>query len=197
MNRCFALCLALIFLAGGCALNPQTVAIAPLVDARSQAIGNNRTLALQVQDRRPRQPFGARGGVYDTALINPRTEVAQAVYQALEERLVASGFRVSKAVGSEPLALSVEILRIDYLSEPGTALGSPLVNQIRLHAAIAATARNGARILNSQYQASSTKRQIGYPSAAENERLINAVLAETLRQLLHDPDVLQVLTVLP
>lgn len=180
----------MLLILAGCALSPQTVAIKPFVDARSQPIGRDRALALDVVDRRPQQAFGNRGGVYATALISPRTDVAQSVRQALAERLQASGFRIAPAGSEAPLALRVDIEKIDYIAHPDQLVGGGLVNEVRIQAAISALARNGGQTLSGQYQANSARRQLGHPKEVDNELFINEVVGETLRQLLHDPKIM-------
>ncbi|MFO1351606.1 MAG: YajG family lipoprotein [Gammaproteobacteria bacterium] len=179
-------------LLGACALSPQEVTVKPLVDVQSQPIGRDRLLSLEVIDRRPRQTFGARGGIYDTAVIAPRGDVAQTVWQALAERLRADQFKVIGA-GEAPLAMRVELLRIEYLVNSAPAVGGPLVNEIRVNCAIQASIRNAARAVSGQYQANSARRQLGFPNAADNEAMLNEAIHHTLRQLLQDPAVLKLL----
>jgi len=173
---------------GGCALSPQTVAIKPLIDARSYPIGRGRSLALEVVDQRPVAHFGTRGGLYDTAFISPRTEVAPVIRQALAERLGADGFKVTLDQASAPLAIRVEIQRIDYI-----ASGDPMKKEVRVEAAIRAVTRNGGRTLTSQYRASKTHQVLTPPDEVENEAIINEVVAEALRRLLQDGALLDLL----
>ena len=150
----------------GCALSPQTVAILPAIDVRAEPIGRGRNILLEVLDQRPQQAIGARGGVYDTATITPRTDVVQGVEQALAERLEASGFNVGKddtevVLGSE-LGLRVAVLSIDYQAQTGAQLGTPLLNEIKLNAEIEATVTNNNNRRSGQYQALSQRRQLGF-----------------------------------
>ena len=180
-----------------CALSPQTVAVLPAIDVRAEPIGRGREILLAVIDQRPQQAIGARGGIYDTATITPRTDVVQGVEQALAERLEASGFNVIKATGelaaTPELGLQVAVLSIDYQALTGSQLGTPLLNEIKLSAEVNATATNSSGSRTGQYQALSQRRQMGYPNAEENEIMINDVLARALKQLLEDRNILELL----
>jgi uncharacterized lipoprotein YajG len=94
MKKCLVIGVLLAAELISCALSPQTVAIKPLLNAQSYPLGRGRNLVREVLDQRPKFYFGSRGGVYHTALITPRTDVAQAIRQALAERLSANGFKV-------------------------------------------------------------------------------------------------------
>lgn len=182
------LAIVLAFVLSSCALSPQTVAIKPLLDVQSYPIGRGRSLALDVVDQRPDVHFGTRGGVYGTALISPRVDVAQAIRQSLAERLSANGFSVTLPQPASPLSMRVEIQRIDYI-----ASGDPIVNEIQVRAAIRAITRNGEKSLSSQYKASNTRQVLKPPNEVENEAIINEVVAETLKRMLNDKSILDLL----
>lgn len=172
----------------GCALSPQTVVITPRIDVQSHPIGQGRALALEVVDQRPVDHFGYRGGVYDTAVISPQTDVAQTIRQALAERLRASQFVVTPPRSDAPISMRVEIQRIDYV-----ASGEPVITEVRAYAVIRVVIRHGERILTTQYQANSARRVLGPPRAAENEAIINEVIAQVLQRMLQDGAVLDLL----
>jgi len=180
---------ALILIVSGCAPQPQSIIVKPLVDARSQPIGNNRVLVLTVTDRRPQTTLGNLSANNKQQIpISSRSDVTQAVQQALSERLQASGFHIVKPASTAALVLHIDIQRIDYaVSRDPLTVGLP-INIIAVNAVLRAVARKQNRMLSGQYQANSTRRQLGYPSAVDNELLLNNVLAEALRQLLHDPE---------
>lgn len=190
--------LVLASLMVGCGLSPQTVALRPVLNVPSPAIGQGRSLALVVVDRRATPAFGSRGGVYDTALITPLTDVAAAVRKALAERLQASGFVIQATEAQNrvaaALALHVEINKIDYRII-GPAIGSPVVNDVQVKALLNATLRsaNAGRSLSGTYQAASFRRVAAYPSAADNADLLNKVVATALQQLLQDPKMIDLL----
>jgi uncharacterized lipoprotein YajG len=191
MKKCLVIGILLAAELIGCALSPQTVAIKPLLNAQSYSIGRGRSLALEVLDQRPTVHFGSRGGVYRTALITPRTDVAQAIRQALAERLSANGFKVvlPPPTSVTPLSMRVDIQRIEYI-----ARGDPIVNEVHIKAAIRASTRNGDKILTSQYQANKVRRVLTPPDEVENEIMINEIVAEALQHLLQDKAVLDLLS---
>lgn len=185
--------LFVLVLTGGCALSPQTLMLRPFIDAPATPIGRDRALLLGVDDRRPEAALGRRGGVYDTALISPANSASDAVFAALAERLRAGGFQVvtepqDGAGGGVAAALQVTLLRLDYVVRPDPLVLGPLFNEIRASAVLSATLTAAATRRSGVYQASSVQRQLGYPTAADNEETVNGVLSDALKQLLLDPE---------
>ena len=178
----------LLGIGSGCALSPQTVALTPFINVASHPVGRDRKLALEVVDMRPSPAFGTRGGVYDTAEITPRANVAQVVRQALAERLTASQFVVTAPNPGAPISMRVEILGIFY-----TASGKPMITEVRAGATVRAITRNGKRTLTSQYEAKSVRQTVGAPSEAENETILNEVLAQALQRMMQDNSIWELL----
>lgn len=178
----------------GCALSPQTVTLTPLVDVGMPFTGHGRALELTVTDDRGQTVIGSRGGIYgDTALLTPRTDIAQTLRQALAERLSAAGFQVRPAQTTAPASLNVSLRQLHYqIGNPAGPAGS-LLNDVRVEAVLEATARRDEQSRSAQYRASSVRRVLGYPSEADNEAMINESVDQTLRQLLQDPALLQLL----
>jgi uncharacterized lipoprotein len=165
-----------------------------LVDVGVPAIGRNRPLALEVTDARDSPVFGSRGGLYgETALLTPRTEVAQSLRQALGERLAAAGFRIVTADTPDSVSLDVRIQQLDYRLDTPAGPGGGVVNDARAEAVLDAILTNAGRSHGARYQASSVRRVVGYPSEADNAALLNEVVAQSLRQLLQDPQLLALL----
>ncbi len=178
----------------GCALSPQTVTLSPLIDVGMPQIGRGQTLALAVIDKRPRQSFGSRGGIYGgTAVITPANNVAQTLRQALAERLHAAGFRVATGETGTPLGLVVQIRQIHYQIKQIQGLGGSLVNNVQVTVQLDAMVHNANQSSSGQYQASSVRQVLGYPSTADNAVMINHAVAGALRQLLQDPQLLGLL----
>lgn len=186
--------LTLLLWLGGCALSPQQVLLRPFIDVPADLPGNGRSIKVTVTDDRQQPAFGHRGGVYNTAEITPRGDVAQAVFRALAERLQASRFTVINgaatgeltATAPAELELAVQVRQLDYLTRNDLLVGGPLLNEIRLTALLTATARTAGASRSGRYQANSVLRRLGHPSAAENEEMINEVLSQALKQLLLD-----------
>ncbi len=183
-------CLAalLAVLAAGCALSPQTIGIHPVLDVAAPAIGHGRALALEVVDQRAAADFGARGGVYATATVAPRNEVAGAVRAALAERLQAMQFQLAPPGAAAPVQLRVEVLRIDY-----RALGEPVVNEVRAGAEVRGVVRNAGFGFTGQYRANSARQVVGPPGGETNEAIVNEILSQALQRLLSDRGVLDAL----
>ncbi len=191
MSIARALCLSVLpaLVLAACAVSPQTVALTPRLDVASPAIGRGRALVLEVVDVRPHVHFGSRGGVYDTALIAPRTDVAAAVRDALAERLVASQFQIVEAGADGAPALRVEIQRIDYRLDQRTVPA-----QVSTAARVRAVARNGATTLAGQYESSRSLQVLTLPDEARNEALLEAAVARALERILQDPAILDLLS---
>lgn len=181
--------LAVSLLPTGCALSPQSVQVQPVLDVAVPALGRNRPLALEVVDQRPTPQFGARGGVYTTALISPAGDVAAAVRRALAERLGAAQFQVLPTPAEAPLGLRVEILRVDY-----RASGEPVVTEVRASAEVRALARNGTRSFTGQYRANSARQVVGPPGDADNQAIINEIITQALQRMLADQGLLDALS---
>ena len=175
-----------------CALSPQSITLNPVLNVAVPTQAQTRTITLQVLDLRSNKAFGTRGGVYDTALITPRLEVAQALYRALAERLQSANFQISDTDSTTLPRLEIRIERIDYGLTPVIAGG--LLNEIKVNALIRATVLNDNRVLSGQYQATSARRLNAYPSAQKNETLLNEVIGKALQSLLADQELIALLS---
>ena len=183
--------IVLSFLLLGCALSPQSITLSPVLNVAVTAQSQPQTIALNVLDLRPNRAFGTRGGVYDTALITPRTDVAQTLYRVLAERLRNGNFQLSDSIAAALPLLEVRIERIDYGAIPVIAGG--ILNEIKVNALISATVRNRGHVLSAQYQAASSRQINAYPSAEQNETLLNEVVGKALQSLLADQELLNLL----
>lgn len=181
-------CIALLTLLGGCALSPQLVTVQPLVDVAAAPVGRGRMLGLEVVDTRAQPEFGTRGGVYATATVGPHNDVAAAVRRALAERLSAARFVVTPPQAAAPVGLRVEIIRIAYQTG-----GSPVVGEVRASAQVRAIVRNGAYTFTGDYTANSARQVVGPPGAAENEKIINEIVSQSLQHMLSDRKLLEAL----
>ncbi|MFO1359675.1 YajG family lipoprotein [Plasticicumulans sp.] len=179
---------AVLAVAGGCALSPQTLNIHPSLDVAAPPLGRGRPLVLEVIDTRTEPAvFGIRGGIYQTATVGPRNDVAAAVRQALAERLGAAGFVLSTPQpGSR--TLRVELLRIDYL-----ASGEPAVGEIRSSCEVRASVANAGSSYSGNYRANSVRQVVGSPGIEENEKIVNEIIAQALQRMLADRGLLDTL----
>lgn len=181
--------LAAALLIGGCALSPQTIDVAPSVTVEPAAIGQGRTLALDVVDKRPRAYFGTRGGVYGvTSTIGPTGDVSAGVRKAMAEALTAKGFRVVPAGSAADLLMRLDVEDISYV-----ASGDPVVRSVETAARIGAVIRRGDNEYSGRAQVKQSKDVITAPDAAQNETLINATLSQALERLLKNNDLVDFL----
>ena len=170
-----------------CANAPQQVNLQPFIEAPLSAIGRGRALSLEVVDKRSSPTVGylAAVGGNPPLVVN---NVQGPLWQALAERLQGTAqFQVSQQAGA-PLALRVELVQLDYQTA-----GQPVVSEVRAHALIRASIRNGERTLNGQYQSNSARSVLGPPRAVDNEYLLNEAISRALDRMLSDPQVLAAL----
>ena len=182
-----------MLLSQSCALSPQSVVLRPTLDVSIPALSQTQTVALKVLDLRATEAFGMRGGIYNTALITPRTDLAETLRRVLAERLQHGNFQVIEMIeaNSPPLSLEVRIKRIDY--GVTSVLAGGLLNEVRVNAMFQATARSTQNTLSGQYQATGTRQINGYLSAQQNEALLNKVVGQALQSMLADQELLAVL----
>src|SRR5687767_9630048 len=86
--------LGMLFTLTGCAFNPQTANIAPIVTVMNSSEGNGVTVAVRVVDERPSKSLGRRGaGAYGAAAeITAAQDLATVVQKEITDGLAKKGF---------------------------------------------------------------------------------------------------------
>jgi uncharacterized lipoprotein len=167
----------------GCALSPQTVTINPTLQATPSAHGGGRTLGITVTDARGAETFGTRGGLYaDTSDIVPDPNMLATIRAAVAGRMSGAGFTVQPPGGSGAIDMQVILRAVQYV-----ASGEPTVRSIDIRATIEAVVTAGDRTYKGDSKVSQTHAVLKPPSAADNERFLNEIIALALDRILANP----------
>lgn len=185
-----AVLLAAVLACSACALSPQVVTLAPVPAVTGKTFGANRTIALSVVDKRERAYFGTRGGLYQTAYIEPAGDITAPIRAALAGGLAGYGFRVVATGEPADYSMLVDVGSIDY-----KATGSPALTTVTTSADIGVVlrAQNGEEY-SGRAKVSQSKEIPLMPGARDNETLINSTVSKTLERMLTQPEILQFLT---
>ena len=165
-----------------CALSPQTVHVDPQLAATAPAqTSAGIRISLSVADTRTTQIIGYRGGVYDTASLTAERGLEDNIRKAVTGAYQAAGFTVLDAGQAGDVRLRVELTELQYAVEGGN-----FVRGVSLAAAVRAVSESDARTLTANYRETLQKDLLKAPTAQDNERLINEVLAKALNRLVAD-----------
>ena len=173
-------------LIGGCAITSMEAKIAPDVAVAQSNIGQGRTIGVQVVDERPNSDIGRRavGG----AKIKMEDDIA-AIYQAsIIEGLSRQGFSPVVGAQSDGPTLKVEIRSLNHDVSTGWWTAG-----VEIDSTIKAYAINTDESYERVYRASDDDRMAVIPGAKTSNRKLNAVVSGTLRQLLEDRKLLEIL----
>jgi len=175
---------AAALLAGGCALSPQAIDVAPQLQASPPVAGGGRSMALAVTDARPQQAFGTRGGVYAaTAFVAPADDITVPIRAALAARLREAGFLVQPAGAPADLDMQVTVRAIDYI-----ASGSPNVRAVQTRAVVEVRVEDGTQVYKGESKVSASREVLKAPGLADNERMINTIIGQALDRLLENAE---------
>ena len=178
---------ALLVLASGCALSPQTVNIHPALDiSRLSSRAQGTSIALAVSDARSNRVVGYRGGVYATASITTDANLSAAVRTELARALGKLGYRVVDDGANADIALSVELAGLGY-----KVTEDRVTRTIETTATVRGRSTAGSITRTGEYRDRRTKEVVKAPSEADNEELLNQVLSAVLQRLVSDPDLLK------
>ncbi len=175
--------LALAALLTGCALSPQQLQLAPVVEVNRAGVGAGSTINLQVVDNRSTKEFGTRGGVYDkTSLITPKNDVSEAVGTAMETALRQMGFNVNRFGGESGPTLTVYVDQIQ-LTSPNKNYAS----DIELRTALRGEVKTGRETYTGSYKKSGERRYAAPPDEEENQDQLNQLVGDCIEAMLRDP----------
>lgn len=182
--------LALSTFVTGCAFNPQKVTLAPSPASSSSTLGSGITVAVKVNDERPKQSLGRRGSGYGPAAeITSSEDVASVVRNALIKGLEQKGFSTSVSTANQSIKLTVDLRLLEYSTSMGMWTGG-----VQIQAAAKATAVNKDATFEKLYRSDKEERVVVVPTAETNQEWINARLSDLLTQILNDPELLAVLS---
>jgi uncharacterized lipoprotein len=172
----------------GCALSPQTITIDPALQADGpKAIGQGRTLALEVVDSRPSPIIGERGGVYpETSSISTTGDITPNIWRALSGILSDYQFSVVEGDADGSLKMKVVIESIDYVASGGSR-----VTGVTTSAVVGVVCVNGTREFTGRYRGNTSRDVFIPPDTEENQKLINETLAKVLDRVVSDEKLLE------
>lgn len=186
MKRSVSIILASAFALSGCAYTSMDAKIAPDVMVAESNIGAGRPVGIVVVDERPTQDVGKRSVV--GAKIKMDDDVA-AIYQtALIDGLKRKGFDAQPGEVADAPTLKIEIRSLAYDVSAGWWTGG-----IETDSSFKAYALNAGESYEKMYRSNDENRTMVVPGAKSSNKKLNAVVSDSLRQLLEDQKMLEVL----
>ncbi len=189
MSRLTLLLAALVAMAG-CTFTPQTANIDPEIEVAEENLGQGTTVKLVVKDERANDEIGRRGtGAMRGAAITAERSVAEVFHEELAEVLTKKGFVIAVQDDSYQTTLDVEIRALEYSTSVGFWTGGEHMN-----VAVKAIGNNGVDTYEKFYRSEEEKRVMFVSGAKGNEELINAAVAEVLKQFAADGELFTLLS---
>lgn len=176
---------SILFFTAGCAITSMEAKIRPDINVVQSDIGKGRQIGILVVDERPDDKIGKRAAA--GAAIKMKEDLAAIYQSALLEGMRRKGF--------EPIAgeidgvnLKVEIRALSYDVTTGWWTGG-----IDTDSAIKAYAKGTEEVYERLYRSSDENRVVFVPGAKGSNEKLNGVVNQTLRALLEDQKLLEVL----
>ena len=184
----YMILVCLLAVLSACALSPQTVTIEPALQVeQAQAIGQGRTLALEVVDSRPNAIIGKRGGVYpETSSISTTGDITPNIWRAVSAVLSDYQFSVVEGDADGSLKMKVVIESIDYVASGGSR-----VTGVTTSAVVGVVCVNGTREFTGRYRGNTSRDIFITPDTEDNQKLINETLAKVLDRVVSDEKLLE------
>lgn len=174
--------LALTFSA--CALSPQHVELMPSVEVTSR-LPVAHIVSLSIEDQRPQNYLGTRGGVYaDTSYIYPATSLQQSLRPAALQALQQLGLQ-TEGVSPQPILIKLVIEQLSYQMDDRA-----LPKKVTLNTRIRAELTRGTQQHQGNFNSAKVYNFVKSPSAEQNQKIVNEILSETLTRLFNDPQLL-------
>jgi uncharacterized lipoprotein YajG len=170
----------------GCAWVSQTATLKLEPRTIPSKIGQGRTVAVRVVDRRPARTIGYRGLDSKNAAITTDQNVADLFQQKLLESLARKGFTAIPHDGAPGRLVVVEVRQIKYTTDMEFWKGI-VQTEAEL---VASMVKDGVKF-EQAYLAERKETAIEAPSAKTNERLINGAVSDALQKLLEDERLLR------
>jgi uncharacterized lipoprotein YajG len=187
--RLLTLLLAGVIAAGwltGCAWVSQTATLKLEPRTMPSKVGQGRTVAVRVLDRRPTHTIGYRGLDSKNAAITTDQNVADLFKEKLLESLAGKGFTAIPYDGAPGRLLVVEVRQIKYTTDMEFWKGI-IQTEAEL---VASMVKDGVKF-EQFYLAERKETAVEAPSAKTNERLINSAVSGALQKLLEDERLLR------
>lgn len=189
MSKIAFLALCAAVMVNGCAITSMEAKIRPDISVTESNIGQGRAIGVRVLDERPSQTVGKRAAAGASIKME---EDLETIYQtALMDGLRRKGFAPEPGEIDGP-NLKVEVRALAYDVSIGWWTGG-----IETDSAIKAYVNGATENYERLYRASDEDRAVFVPGAKGSNAKLNAVVNETLRSLLEDQKLLEVLAALP
>lgn len=186
----FIILMAAIVAMTGCTYTPQSATIDPTIEVAEENLGQGAVVKLNVKDERANDEIGRRGtGALRGAAITSERSVAEVFQDELSEVLTKKGFVVAGPDDDYQTKLDVEIRALEYSTSMGFWTGGEHMN-----VAVKVIGDNGGEPYENFYRSEEEKRVMFVSGAKGNEELINAAVAEVLKQFAADSDLFQLLS---
>ncbi len=181
MNKNTASVFYVYLLISACALSPQVIDVSPTLQVEMSAAQNKiNPITVVVNDSRPSNQLGSRGGVYsDTALLTTNQDMTTEIRAALVGAFESIGFSVSNNL--TPTGLNVSILELSYNNQKKTA-----VNSVTVRAVVKVECRNQQYSMENEYTITDSQDYIKLPSDKENVNIVNSTLSTALNRMFQD-----------
>lgn len=173
-----------------CILAQQQVALAPVVNVAPSDQGGHVTVAVRVVDDRTTLSLGRRGNDdLEGAEITSDQDVALVVQRHVLDGLRRKAFQpVAYSEAADP-RLTVEVRLLQYSTSKGLWTGG-----IHIRSALKVIAHRAGASYERMYRKDREERVVIVPTADTNERWINEVLGDNLKDLFLDDELFKFLS---
>lgn len=183
MNKLVKLGIVLLaaVLMPACALSPQTIQISPDLIPDGIKPVSGVTLALDVHDGRQNRVVGYRGGVYTTASITTRENVADAIRAEVSRVLTGLGVSIVAKGAPADISLDLDLQQLTY-----TAKQEKILWKASVVAVINARVSVGSKSVSNNFEDQLSREFATTPSMFDNAKLINDVVSKLLQRVIED-----------
>lgn len=181
MARIAGAAMATVLLAGCAQLSPQQVTFQP--DVPESAIeGDGSTLWIDIEDNRPTNVIGQRGGVYaKSSDITPAGNLRDLLRSTAESVLVDAGYQLVDMSPDVELTLALD--ELSYRLEDVDAARKEATGAAK----ISIQAVRGGTVYSNSFRSQRSIETLRYPSTEENTELLNHVFNAVVERALTDP----------
>lgn len=182
INRTVLATVAILLMAGCAQLSPQQVAFNPELSDESIPNGAGTTLMVEVEDRRPNNEIGRRGGAYpESSTITPQGNLGDRLRELTEEVIQRAGYQQVDMNPEVELNVSLDELKYTVEDIDATRKGATASAQFSVQAV------RGGSVYSNSFRAQRSIETLRYPSTEENSDLLNHVFDAALERMFADP----------
>lgn len=173
----------------GCAFTPQTISIRPSLRVEENAIGQGKSIYINVVDKRSSNVIGRRTAMQSmSARIMTSEDLALQLRQIFEDNFRKKGF-VPVSDESDSRQFTLKINTINHVISMGLIeLGVNTIVSTEVYA------KNNDQTYRENYYSELKTGQPVTPSEKFNEEFINRVISENIMKIFNDKKLLTFLT---